>query len=97
MPTTSEIISDEEIERVHANANFGDMSKRDVVDDGVLQYVFGYDTGHTQMTILREHGLLRASRLRSYRADLSAKGKDYLRAMFRGTDYRNLLAARSTQ
>ena len=55
--TTSEIISDADIERVHAHANFGDMSKRDVVDDGVLHYVFGYDTGHTQMTILREHGL----------------------------------------
>ena len=97
MLTTSTIISDEEIERVHAYANFGDQSKRDVVDDGVLQYVFGYCTGHTQMTILREHGLLRASRGMSYRADLSAKGKDYLRAMFRGTDYRNLLAARSPQ
>jgi hypothetical protein len=97
MATTSEIISDAEIERVHANAQFGSMAKRDVVDDGVLQFVFGYDTGHTQMTILREHRLLRASRPNSYRADLSAKGKDYLRAMFRGTDYRNLLAARSTQ
>lgn len=97
MPTTSEIISDAEIERVHANANFGAQSKRDVVDDGVLQFAFGYDTGHTRMTILREHGLLRASRPNSYRADLSAKGKDYLRAMFRGVDYRKLLAARSTQ
>ena len=95
MGKTSDIISDAEVERVHANANFGSMSKRDVVDDGVLQYVFGYDTGHTQMTILREHGLLRASRPRSYKADLSAKGKNYLRAMFRGTDYRNLLAVRS--
>lgn len=97
MKVTSEIISDEEIDRVHANANFGDMSNRDVVDDGVLQYVFGYDTGYTQMTILREHGLLRASRPRSYRADLSAKGKEYLRAMFRGSDYRSLLSVRSPQ
>jgi len=28
------IITDEEIERVHANANFGTMSKRDVVNTG---------------------------------------------------------------
>lgn len=97
MAYTSEIISDKDIERVHANANFGSMSKRDVVDDGVLQFAFGFDTGHTQMTILREHGLLRASRPMSYRADLSAKGKEYLRAMFRGTDYRKLLDARSKQ
>lgn len=97
MQTTSEVISDEEIERVHANANFGIMTKRDVVDDGVLKYAFGYSTGHTQMTILREHGLLRALRPGSYRADLSAKGKKYLRAMFRGTDYRNLLAVRNSQ
>lgn len=95
MQTTSEIITDDEIARVHAFANFGDMDKRDVVDEGVLKYAFGYSTGHTQMTILREHGLLRAAKPRSYRADLSAKGKDYLRAMFRGTDYRNLMAVRS--
>lgn len=97
MKTTSDIISDDDIEKIHANANFGSMVKRDVVDDGVLQFVFGYDTGHTQMTILREHGLLRASRPNSYRADLSAKGKEYLRAMFRGTDYRKLLSIRSPQ
>lgn len=93
--STTDIISNEEIERVHANANFGDMLKRDVVDDGVLQYVFGFSTGYTQMAILREHGLLRKSRPNSHRADLSAKGKDYLRAMFRGVGYKNLLAARS--
>lgn len=97
MEKTSDIISDDEIERVHANANFGDMSKRDVVDEGVLQYAFGYDTGHTQMTILREHGLLRSSKARSYKADLSAKGKNYLRSMFRGADFRKILGVRSPQ
>lgn len=97
MSLTSDIIGDDEIERVHEYANFGDMKKRDVVDEGVLQYAFGYDTGHTQMTILREHGLLRASKPNSYKADLSAKGRNYLRAMFRGSDFRNLLAARSPQ
>ena len=29
-----DIISDDEIERVHANANFGCMKKRDVVNQG---------------------------------------------------------------
>ena len=37
-----EIITDEEIERVHANANFGPMDKRTVVNQGVLKCASGY-------------------------------------------------------
>ncbi|KZL02188.1 hypothetical protein PsAD5_00137 [Pseudovibrio sp. Ad5] len=76
-----EIISDEEIERVHAHANFGSTSKRRVVDEGVLKYAFGYQGGSTQVSILREHGLVRQRNRSSLAASLTPKGKKYLRAM----------------
>jgi len=50
-----DIISEEEIERVHANANFGSMSKRDVVNQGVLKCASGYYQGHTSKQIITEH------------------------------------------
>jgi len=95
MRTTSDIITDSEIETVHAYANFGEQNKRDVVDEGVLMYAFGYATGHTQMTILQEHGLLRASKPMTSRVDLSAKGKEYLRAMFSDSSVRKILDHRT--
>lgn len=75
----SKIVTDADIERVHGNANFGTMTKREVVDEGVLTYAFGYSSGHTMMQILQEHGLL--SRSRTNRA-LTQHGYHYLRAMF---------------
>ena len=78
--STNEVVSDDEIERVHAYASFGDMDKRDVVDEGVVKYAFGFVTGYTQLQILQEHGLVRASR--SYHSTLTKKGQRYLRAMF---------------
>jgi hypothetical protein len=78
--TPNEIISDDEIDRVHGHANFGSMSKRDVVNEGVLHCAFGYEGGHTQMMILLEHGLVRRSRGRRFSTSLTNKGKAYLRA-----------------
>lgn len=96
MKSTVDIIPDNEVEAVHAFANFGDQGKRDVVDEGVLKYALGYDAGSTQLAILREHGLLKASRnVHSYKADLSAKGKEYLRAMFRNSNLGAILALKS--
>jgi hypothetical protein len=71
-----EIISDEEIERVHANANFGGMSKRQVVDQGILKCASGYHQGSTSTAILREHGLIN----KEY--GLTPKGRTYLWAAF---------------
>ena len=79
---TTEIVSGEEMESDHADANFGYISKRDVVDEGVLKYAFGFSSGHTQLTILQEHGLVRQTR--SYSSTLTKKGQKYLRAMYRG-------------
>ena len=40
--TPETIISDDEIIRVHAYANFGSMAPRAVVNDGVRKYAVGY-------------------------------------------------------
>lgn len=72
-----EIISIEEIERVHGNANFGPMvSMRDVVNQGVLKCACGYHQGSTSRAIITEHGLIDDK----YR--LTKKGKEYLWAAF---------------
>lgn len=77
--STTEIITDEQVETVHANANFGDTQKRAVVDEGVLKYALGFSSGHTQMVILQEHGLLSCARDTQR---LTKKGQEYLRALF---------------
>lgn len=71
-----EIISDEEIDRVHANANFGNTSKRDVVNFGILKCASGYYQGHTSTQILKEHGLI------NDKYEPTAKGRAYLWAAF---------------
>lgn len=73
---TRDIISDEEIERVHGNADFGGMEKRAVVNQGVLKCACGYYQGHTSEQIIREHGLI------NERYELTPKGKVYLWAAF---------------
>jgi hypothetical protein len=80
--TCADIISDEEVEREHFG-NFGDMGKREVVEEGVLKYAFGYQSGYTQLTILIGHGLVRKPPPGSYYTTLTKKGQSYLRAMCR--------------
>ena len=53
MRNPEEIITDAEIIRVHGYANFGDMTPREVVNEGVKKYAVGFTSGHTQMCILR--------------------------------------------
>ena len=82
MSGPDKIISDEEIIHVHACANFGSMTPRDVVNDGVRKYAVGFTGGSTQVAILREHGLITAPRGAGYRANLTEKGKRYARAIY---------------
>ena len=77
-----EIISDEEIIRVHAYANFGVLTPREVVNDGVRKYAVGYTGGATQLAILWEHGLIKRPMGTSYKADLTEKGKKYARSIY---------------
>lgn len=98
MKTPDEIIPDDEIDRVHAYANFGSMTKRAVVNDGVIKYFIGYTGGSTQMAILSEHGLIRRHRnLHSMRATLTKKGLDYLRSILRQASFKELLALTESQ
>lgn len=82
MSAPDEIISDEEIVRVHGHANFGSMTPREVVNDGVRKYAVGYTGGSTQLSILREHGLITAPKGISYQANLTEKGKRYARSIY---------------
>lgn len=90
------IVTDAEIEAVHGHANFGSMSKREVVDDGVLKYAFGYTSGSTQLSILLEHGLVRRPKPGSYYTTLTRKGQRYLRAVY-GRHFSAIAALRSLQ
>jgi hypothetical protein len=76
------IVSDEEITKVHGYANFGSMTPREAVNDGVRKTAVGYHCGHTQFTILREHGLITRPRPGSYDANLTKKGKAYARVLY---------------
>lgn len=88
--TPTEIVSDADIERIHGNANFGiGISKRAVVNAGVLTYAFGYTTGYTLLCILLEHGLVKKPKPGSYRTTLTVKGGEYLRAVY-GPRFREL-------
>ncbi|MBL4800290.1 MAG: hypothetical protein JKY45_00250 [Emcibacter sp.] len=71
-----DIISDDEIDRVHAYASFGDISKRDVVRYGLLKCASGYHQGHTTGQIIKEHGLVGKN------MTLTKKGRRYLWAAF---------------
>lgn len=79
MRTTEQIIADNEIIRVHAHANFGSTTPREVVNDGVTKCAVGYGCGSTQIQILREHGLV--YRTKGYSPGLTKKGKEYARAL----------------
>jgi spore coat protein U-like protein len=71
-----DIITDDEIEIVHGNANFGSMDKREVVNQGVLKCASGFYQGHTSSQIIKDHGLVTDD------YQLTVKGKAYLWAAF---------------
>ncbi len=74
--TPEEIITDKEVADTHANANFGSMEKRTVINLGVLKCASGYYQGSTSGAIIKDHGLVDEN----YR--LTVKGKAYLWAVF---------------
>ena len=76
MSEEQEIISDEEIELVHANANFGDTPKRDVVKYALLKAACGYHSGSFATAIIKEHRIVNRD------LEVTAKGRLYLWAAF---------------
>lgn len=91
--TSAKIITDTEVIRVHGHANFGTMTPRQVIADGVLKYAYGYSGGHTQLCILLEHKLIRKPKPGSYHSTLTKKGQAYLRAAWPISEVRAALAA----
>lgn len=74
-----DIVSDEDIEMNHVG-NFGTMSPRRVVDEGVLKTALGYHSGRTVRMILCAHQLIHSEDEDD--SSLSTKGLRYLRALF---------------
>ncbi|WP_373237741.1 hypothetical protein [Cohaesibacter celericrescens] len=75
-----EIISDEEIEHVHANAQFGEIPKRVVVNQALFKAACGYHNGYTARQIITEHGLVKS--VSNNNSQLTDKGRKYLWAAF---------------
>jgi hypothetical protein len=82
MTTPEEIIPDAEIARVHANANFGTMGKRKVVNLAALKAAIGYHNGSTAQAIIIEHGLFKAPKKPDGHPIITDKGRQYLYACF---------------
>lgn len=92
MTTISEIISDEEVARVHGNADFGPMPPREVINEGVLKYAIGYTSGHTQLCILLKHELIYEPRPGKYCSALTKKGQQYARALYQVERWRDAIS-----
>lgn len=71
--STSEIIADAELDIVFGNANFGEVTKREVIYDSLLKCLAGYTTGSTAKRICIELDLVYANKW-----DLTQKGRLYL-------------------
>lgn len=80
MTKPSEIITDAEIERVHANANFGDTPRREVVNNALLKHSLGYHSGSTANHILADHNLIVSRHAKPCLSTLTSRGKEYLKA-----------------
>ena len=71
-----EIVSDQEVHDVAVNANFGSMTKRQVINRGVLKCASGFYSGSMATFILEQHGLINPDNT------LTVKGKAYLWAVY---------------
>lgn len=70
--TVEELIPDADLDRAWGNANFGGMTKREVLREGVLKCLAGWHQGHTSKTICTELGLIS----QAYR--VTPKGRAYI-------------------
>ena len=66
------MISNEEIEEVFANTNFGNRNHRKLLEQGVLKIQAGYRSGHTLTTIMQKLGLI------SIKHTILKKGRKFL-------------------
>lgn len=76
-----EIISNNEIDAVWGNADFGKISRREVIKFALLKVASGYANGHTAECIIRELGLIGKAKGKKVNY-ITAKGRRYLWAAF---------------
>ena len=80
MEKTSDILTENQINLIWGNANFGNdksiEDKHKLIAKGLLQCVSGFSTGYTIQQILEELGLVLQTR------ELSQRGKRYLYAAY---------------
>lgn len=76
METVYDLVTDETLNKVFGDANFGDKSKRDVIANTLLKCACGYETGSTAKHIVQSLGLV------TQKWKLSMWGKRYLYAAF---------------
>ncbi|MDP2447647.1 hypothetical protein [Pseudomonas sp.] len=70
--TEADLITDAELDQAWGGANFGGMSKREVIRLGTLKCLAGWHQGHTSRTICTELGLI------NEKYKVTAKGRAYL-------------------
>lgn len=74
MEKVETIVTDEEMTKAFANANFGSMTHREVLKQAVMKCAGRYHSGFTSTQIIEELGL------RGRNGNLTAKGGRYLYA-----------------
>ena len=70
--TEQELISDAALDKAWGHANFGGMTKREVIRMGTLKCLAGWHQGYTSKTICTELGLI------NDKYKVTAKGRAYL-------------------
>ena len=76
-PAPNEIVSDQELNDVCVNADFGGADKRDVLNNAVLKVACQFYSGSVVEAMLQQHSLADMS---TY--ELTIKGKAYLWAVY---------------
>lgn len=74
--TIEEIVTDKQLDHAWGNANFGKVSKRDMIRFTLLKSACGYGSGSTARAIVKELGLFTES------DKLSKRGQQYLYEAF---------------
>lgn len=70
--TVEELVTDAELDEAWGGANFGDMTKREVIRQGTLKCLAGWHQGHTSKTMCIALGLI------NDKYKVTAKGRAYI-------------------
>ena len=94
MEELKKMITDEQLEKTFAYANFGDSTKRDVVRYALMKVACGYHNGHTSQSIINELGLCTKKLIQdddgeyTKEINLTKAGQQYLYQSFKnGTNF----------